>query len=153
MMLAVVVLPVYAETPWTAVVGTATWVEPLPGGSERVSKDFTMWFGRNLRERYWVDMNDERLTGTMIHTYSGNLHVADDPEVVVYGPLYGSIYLSNDGGYWEGRTAGLRTEQGYNYAHSVLHGHGDYEGLIAHLYHTRETTGLYDVIMVHGFVK
>jgi hypothetical protein len=152
MMLAVVVIPVSARTNWTAFDGTLTKVSDLPGGNEWYSKDFTMVFCRNLRERYTMDVDDTRLDGIYDLTFSANFHITDPP-AIVYGPIWGNIHLSNDGGYWVGRIAGSRTEQGYNYLFGVLHGHGGYEGMLAHVYYSRETTGLYDVITVRGYIK
>ena len=152
MMLSVVVIPVSAQNTWTEFAGSSTKVEDLPGGESWFSKDGTKLFARNLKESWAVEMDDERLDGDLTLTYSGNFNVTDFP-VFVYGPMMGSVQIENADGYWEGRISGERTEVGSNYLFSVLHGHGDYEGMLAHVYFVRETPDFAAPMEMQGVVK
>lgn len=143
---------VSAKTNWTEFEGTLTKVADLPGGEEYYSKDFTKIFIRDLSELYIMDVDDPRLDGDLTFTFNGTLNVTDEP-VFVYGQFSGRIFLENEGGYWEGNNFTRRTEEGYNYGFSVLHGHGNYEGMLAHINFTREVVCLFCEIDVQGFVK
>jgi len=152
MMLSVVVIPVSAQNPWTEFEGRATPVGSLPGGDSWFSKDGTKWFIRDFQESWIVNMDDIRLAGNLTLTYSGNFHFTDLP-VYIYGPFMGSVHIENADGYWEGRISGERTEVGSNYLFSVMHGHGDYEGMLAHVYFVRETPDFAAPMEMHGVVK
>jgi hypothetical protein len=143
---------VSAQTNWEEFEGTLTKVADLPGGEEYFSKDFTKLFVRDVSELYIMDVDDPRLDGDLTFTFNGILNVTDEP-VFVYGQFSGRVYLENAGGYWEGNNFTRRTEEGYNYGFSVLHGHGDYEGMLAHINFTREVVCLYCEFDVQGFVK
>jgi hypothetical protein len=150
--LAMTVSTVSAQGPWSQFEGTLTKIADLPGGEEYFSKDFTKIFIRDLSELYIMDVDDPRLDGELTFTFNGILNITDEP-VFVYGQFSGSVYLENAGGYWEGNNFTRRTEEGYNYGFSVLHGHGDYEGMLAHVNFTREVVCLYCEFEVDGFVK
>ena len=151
-MVSIMVIPAVAETPWTAFEGTLSFVEPLPGGEEWYSKDFTKVYARNIKERYTMDVDDPRLDGVATLTANFSFHITDFP-VFVYGPIWGSVYLENEGGYWEGRVAGERTKEGFNDLSAVLHGHGGYEGMHAKVDFWRGTTDLYGDFVVKGEVR
>ena len=136
-LLTAISFPVTAETKWTAFEGIMTKIADLPGGEEYFSKDFTKIFVRDVSELYIMDVNDPRLDGELTFTFSGMLKITDTP-AFVFGQFSGRVYVENADGYWEGNNFTRRTEQGYNYGFSVLHGHGDYEGMIAHVDFTRE---------------
>ena len=152
MMLSVVVIPVTAQETWTEFVGSSTKLGDLDGGESWFSKDGTKLFARDLRESWTVEMDDTRLGGDLTLTYSGNFHVTDFP-VFIYGPIMGSVLIENADGYWEGRISGERTKEGCNYLFSVMHGHGDYEGMLAHVYFVRETPYFFEPMEMHGVVK
>jgi hypothetical protein len=153
MVLSIMVTPVSAATIWSEFEGVASKVDNLPGGEEWFSKDFTKLFARDVGELWVVDVDDARLDGELTFIFSANLKVTDEP-VFIYGRMWGRMNLENDEGYWEGLWTGERTEQGDNYGFSVLHGHGDYEGMIAHVYWAREAAnGLYAPMTVYGVIK
>lgn len=154
LMLSLVAIPATAKTDWTEIEGLMTRVGLLDEGREWFSKDGTKIFARDVQELYEVEANDNRLSGDLYYTFSGNLKFTGVPPVFFYGHFWGNIVIENEGGTWEGANTGVRTEEGYHYAFSVLHGHGDYEGLVAHIYFAREdTTDPYGPISFEGLIK
>lgn len=77
------------------------------------------------------DMSDPRLTGFETIVVNYNMRSAPPP-VLITGPMWGTSYLENEGGYWDITWTGERDEQGFAYLRAIGHGHGGYEGLKAH---------------------
>lgn len=95
----------------------------------------------NVHVRGWTVlyndvMSDPRVSGTDTMVINFNMQSAPPP-VIFTGPMWGTMRVENEGGYWEGTWTGVRDEQGFAYARAILHGHGDYEGLKAHIEATR----------------
>jgi len=78
------------------------------------------------------ETTDSRLDGgDGMFTINWNFAFAPEP-VYFYGPMWGTVRLSNDDGYWEGIWVGKITElEGYSYISALMRGYGDYEGLQA----------------------
>jgi hypothetical protein len=94
-------------------------------------------------------VDDDRLCGDALVTINCNFQFAAPP-VYVYGRMWGTERIENAGGYWEGHWVGERTEQGYSYIKAVLHGHGEYEGLLARVEYARESPFFTDPFSVSG---
>lgn len=95
----------------------------------------------NVHVRGWTVgyndvMSDPRVSGTDTMLINFNMQSAPAP-VFFSGPMWGTMRVENEGGYWEGSWTGFRDEQGFAYARATLHGHGGYEGLIAQIDATR----------------
>ena len=136
--LSILALPVAARTIRTEYAGQEHYVSPLSPGRQWISEDGVLHI-RGGQEAYRDDVDDSRLSGDVVVTLNVNFHFADPP-VMVYGPMWGTIRIDNDGGYWEGTWTGERTEsQGFSYIQAVLHGHGGYEGLQARASYVRES--------------
>ncbi len=151
MVLAILAAPVAAGTIRTDYEGLEYYVRPLPGGREWISEDGVYHF-RGLQEAYRDEVDDPRLCGDTVVTINGNFQFADPP-VIVYGPMWGTFRIDNDGGYWEGSWVGERTEsEGFSYIRGVLRGYGAYEGLQARVDYTRESPGFTDPFVIHGVV-
>jgi hypothetical protein len=149
MLLSITVSPVSAKKTKTTFTGTSYYQEEI--SMER------FWFPdgdrvhiRGLVETYWFETDDERLTGLSYQTSNCNFRFSEDPEVQIYGPIWGTTILENDGGYWEGHSQGVRTADGFNYHHEVLHGHGGYEGLMARIYYMLEITNPFGPMQAYG---
>jgi len=148
--LVLLVAPVAARTTWREYEGTETYVETLPVGREWVSDD-GVYHARGIEELYYDEVDDSRLSGDVLVTINCNFQFADEP-VYVYGRMWGTERIENEGGYWEGHWVGERTEQGYSYIRVVLHGHGDYDGLVARAEYARETPDMSAPFSVSGVV-
>lgn len=149
-----IAIPVTANVERTEFEGTMFWNGVLDPGQEWLSKDGTKIFLRNYVEEYLLEVDDPRLSGTMIFTAGGNLKVSDIPEVYIYGRFWGNILIENDGGAWAGAYAGNRTQEGFNFGHSVLHGQGGYEGLMAKVEYARtDTTFPYGPVKMMGIIQ
>ena len=151
MLLPMAVAPVAAKTIKTEFTGTSTYQEEI--SMERY------WFPdgdrvhiRGLVETYWFETTDDRLTGLSHQTSNCNFRFSEDPFVQIYGPIWGTTILENDGGYWEGQSVGKRTVDGFNYHHEILHGHGGYEGLMAKIYYVREITDPFGPMQAYGVI-
>ncbi|MGC9334536.1 MAG: hypothetical protein ACP5JJ_10335, partial [Anaerolineae bacterium] len=113
-------------------------VGPVAPGRQWVSEDGVLHI-RGGQEAYLDEVSDARISGDVVVTLNVNFHFADPP-VMVYGPMWGTLRIDNDGGYWEGSWVGERTElQGFSYIRAVMHGHGGYEGLQARAEYVRES--------------
>ncbi|MDT8306713.1 MAG: hypothetical protein RRC07_12320 [Anaerolineae bacterium] len=112
-----------SKTDFTA---TETWAYDIDPGREFYPD------GRfHLRDSVGVfiwEADDDRLDGANIVVVNWNF-VWMPESVFVSGPIWGSFFLSNDGGSWEGSWTGVRDENGFSYFHYVGHGRGGYEGL------------------------
>jgi len=134
--LLVLMVPVAAGTTRTEYFGTEYCVGPMTGGREWVSEDGMLHL-RGGEQPYYDDVSDPRLSGDALVTVNYNFQMAEPP-VYVYGRMWGTFRIENEGGYWEGHWVGERTEEGSSYIRTVLHGHGDYEGLLTHTDYVRE---------------
>ena len=102
-------------------------VETYPDGNVHV---------RGLTLLYFDDLSDPRVTGFDTVLVNYNMRSAPSP-VVITGPMWGTMHIENEGGYWDGTWTGVRDEQGFAYLRGVVHGHGGYEGLKANYELTR----------------
>jgi len=146
MVLSILAAPVAARTIRTEYDGVENYVEALSPGVEWVSED-GVYHVRGAQEAYEDVVSDDRLCGDLVVTINANFQLAEEP-VYVYGPMWGTSILENDGGYWEGSWVGKRTKEGYSYIRCVMHGHGGYEGLQARVDYVREnpdTTAPFEV--------
>ena len=97
-------------------------------------------------------VDDDRYSGEEEVTINYNFQFAPSP-VFVYGPMWGKIRVSNEGGFWEGSWVGQRTElQGFSYIQAVLRGFGDYEGLQARVDYIRLSPAPTAPYQVHGVI-
>jgi hypothetical protein len=135
--LVLLVAPVAARTTQTEYGGTEDYVGPVTGGLQWVSEDGVLHI-RSGEESYYDDVSDLRLSGDSLVTVNANFQFAEPP-VYVYGRMWGTFRIENNGGHWEGHWVGKRTEQGFSYIRTVLHGHGGYDGLLARADYVRET--------------
>lgn len=148
LVLLILVAPIAARTTRTEYAGTENYVGPVAAGRQWVSEDGVLHI-RGGVEAYDDDVDDRRLCGDSLVTVNANFKLADPP-VFVYGRMWGTFRIENDGGYWEGHWVGERTEQGYSYIKAVLHGHGEYEGLLARVEYARESPFFTDPFSVSG---
>jgi len=151
MVLSILAAPVQAGTIRTDYEGLEHYVGPLLPGWQWISEDGVLHI-RGGQEAYRDDVDDPRLCGDTVVTLNANFHPADPP-VFVYGRMWGTFRIENEGGYWEGSWVGERTElQGFSYIRGVLHGHGAYEGLQARAEYVRESPAPTASFAVHGMV-
>jgi hypothetical protein len=147
--LSILAAPVAARTIRTEYEGVENYVGPLSPGRQWMSEDGVLHI-RGGQEAYQDVVDDPRLSGDVIVTLNVNFHFADPP-VMVYGPMWGTLRLDNDNGYWEGSWVGERTElQGFSYIRAVMHGHGSYEGLQARVSYVRESPDPTAPFVIHG---
>ena len=151
MLLTVAVAPVSAKKIKTEFTGTSYYIEEI--SMER------FWFPdgdrvhiRGLVERYEFQTTDPRLNGFSTQISNCNFRFSEDPNVQIFGQIWGTTTLENDGGYWEGNSTGVRTADGFNYHHEILHGHGGYEGLMAKIYYVREITDPFGPMQAYGVI-
>jgi hypothetical protein len=151
MALSILAAPVLAETIGTDYEGLEYYVGPLSPGRQWISEDGMLHI-RGGQEAYRDEVDDPRLCGETVITLNANFHLADPP-VFVYGRMWGTFRIENEGGYWEGSWVGERTElQGFSYIRGVLHGHGAYEGLLARAEYVRESPDPTASFTLHGMV-
>ena len=151
MALSILAAPVQAGTIRTDYEGLEYYVGPLSSGRQWISEDGVLHI-RGGQEAYRDEVDDPRLCGDTVVTLNANFHLADPP-VFVYGRMWGTFRIENEGGYWEGSWVGERTElQGFSYIRGVLHGHGAYEGLQARAEYVRESPDPTASFAVHGMV-
>ena len=151
MALSILAAPVQAGTIRTDYEGLEYYVGPLSSGQQWISEDGVLHI-RGGQEAYRDEVDDPRLCGDTIVTLNANFHLADPP-VFVYGRMWGTFRIENEGGYWEGSWVGERTElQGFSYIRGVLRGHGAYEGLQARAEYVRETPDPTASFAVHGTI-
>lgn len=150
LVLLILVAPIAARTTRTEYVGTENYVGPVAAGRQWVSEDGVLHI-RGGVEAYDDDVDDPRLCGDSLVTVNANFKLADPP-VFVYGRMWGTFRIENDGGYWEGHWVGERTEEGFSYIRTVLHGHGGYEGLLARADYVREDPSPIAAFSVSGVV-
>lgn len=151
MLISIAVTPVSAKKIKTEFTGTSTYLYPI--SVERLwYPDGDRLHVRGLVEYYDFQTTDPRLNGTSTQISNCNFRFSEDPDVQVYGPIWGTTILENDGGYWEGNSTGVRTADGFNYHHEILHGYGGYEGLMAKIYYAREITDPYGPMQAYGVI-
>ena len=147
--LSILAVPVQAGIIRTEYAGLEYYVGPLSPGRQWISEDGVLHI-RGGQETYRDEVGDPRLCGDTVVTLNANFHLADPP-VFVYGPMWGTFRIENEGGYWEGSWVGVRTElQGFSYIRGVLHGHGAYDGLQARAEYVRESPDPTAPFAVHG---
>ena len=143
--LSILAAPAAARTIRTEYAGHEYLIEALPGGRMWISEEGVLHI-RDMQELYRDEVSDPRLSGDLLVTISANFQFTEVGEM--YGPMWGTSILENDGGYWEGSWVGKRTKEGYSYIRCVMHGHGGYEGLQARVDYVREnpdTTAPFEV--------
>jgi hypothetical protein len=151
LVLLVLVAPVAAKTTRTEYAGTEYGVGPMSGGRQWVSEDGVLHI-RGAQQPYQDQVDDPRLCGDALVTVNANFKFAAVP-VSVYGRMWGTFRIENEGGYWTGNWVGERTEsQGFSYIRTVLHGHGDYDGLLARADYVRENPNPAAPFSVSGVV-
>ncbi|MGD8474198.1 MAG: hypothetical protein PVH59_08735 [Anaerolineae bacterium] len=148
MILSILAAPVAAGTIRTDYSGVENFEVALSSGVEWVSED-GIYHVRGAQEAYTDVVSDPRLCGDTVVTINANFQLAAPP-VYVYGPMWGTVIIESNDGYWEGSWVGKRTEQGWSYIRGVLHGHGDYEGLKARADYVRESPYATVPFTVHG---
>jgi hypothetical protein len=148
--LSLLVAPVAARTNRTEYEGLEHYVGPLSPGRQWISEDGVLHI-RGAQEAYRDEVGDPRLCGDVVVTANMNFHFAGPP-VFVYGPMWGTFRIDNDGGYWEGSWVGERTEQGFSLIRGILRGHGGYEGLQARASYARESPDPTAPFLIHGVV-
>jgi hypothetical protein len=97
-----------------------------PDGNEHVR-------GMVLQYDDIVEEGDARVGGTDTIVVNYNVQSVPLPGLIA-GPMWGTIRVENEDGYWEGIWTGERTEEGFLYGRGVYHGRGGYEGLKAKFY-------------------
>jgi len=91
---------------------------------------------------------EPRLTGEAVVTINWNFKFTTHP----YGPMWGTVRLINENGYWEGSWVGEITKlEGYSYINVVSRGYGDYEGLQARLNYFKDSP-MSSTYQVSGFI-
>jgi hypothetical protein len=149
--LSIAVTPAAARTIRTEYEGVENYVGPLSPGRQWISDEGVLHI-RGGQEAYHDVVSDPRVSGDVVVTLNVNFQFTAPP-VTVYGPMWGTFRIDNDGGYWEGSWVGERTElEGFSYIRGVLHGHGDYEGLQARAEYVRESPDPTAPFAVHGVV-
>lgn len=140
-----------AGTVQTDYQGVELPVGPVAQGRQWVSEDGVLHI-RGGQEAYTDDVSDSRISGDVLVTLNVNFQFAPEP-VMVYGPMWGTLCIENDDGYWEGNWVGERTEsQGFSYIRAVMHGYGVYEGLQARAEYVRESTDPAAPFAIHGVI-
>ena len=143
--LIVMVVPVSAQTTITPVEG-----EEVCGPVMGIEFDPFDLHARNG----WMNCTDTidgepRLTGDVFLTVNWNFKFFNYHP---YGPMWGTVHLENEDGYWEGTWVGEITKlEGESYINSVLRGHGDYEGLQARLSYFKDSP-MSSTYQISGFI-
>ena len=122
----------------------------MSGGWDWVSND-SVWHFRDGVQPCTDVTTDDRMTGDVEVTVNFNWKFTDPP-AMFYGPMWGTVYLENEGGYWEGSWVGVRTELGYHYVRTILRGYGGYEGLQARVDYVRLSPDPTAPYQVTGFI-
>lgn len=127
--------PVMAKAVKSNFSGTSYFVTPIdpqnwmffyPNGNEHAR-------GMVLLFEDVVETGDARIGGMNTVVVNYNFRPVPGPGEWA-GPMWGTIRVVNDDGYWEGTYTGERTKDGFLYIRSVYHGGGEYEGLHAKVY-------------------
>ncbi len=142
--------PVAAGTTWKEIHGLSANPTPVSPGRQWISEDGILHI-RGGQEAYSDTVDDSRLSGDDLVTLNVNFQLAPPP-VMAYGQMWGTSYIENAAGYWEGSWVGERTEQGFSYIRAVMHGHGAYKGLQARLEFARETPDTTAPFVIHGVI-
>jgi len=147
MILSILAAPVAAGTSRTEYEGYEYFEGEIGGGRMWISDEGVLLI-RDFQEAYTDVVSEPRLSGDLVVTINANFQFTELGEM--YGPMWGTSILENDGGTWEGSWVGKRTEEGYSYIRCVMHGHGDYEGLQARVDYVRESPYATVPFTVHG---
>jgi len=124
--LIVMVVPVSAQTIRTPVEG-----QEVCGELNDIVFDPFDLHARNGWMNCTDTFDDNRLSGDAIVTVNWNFKFFNYHP---YGPMWGTVHLENENGYWEGTWVGEITKlEGYSYINTILRGHDAYEGLQARL--------------------
>lgn len=152
--LSLVVVPVAAKTIKKEYQGISTCGE-VEDAREWISDDGVL-HARDGHLLCTTVVDDDRISGEEQLSVNYNFRFTDPP-VFIYGPMWGTIRVSNENGYWEGTWVGKRMAlNGFTYIKVVLRGYGDYEGLQARVDYIRENPDpgapyqVYGVIMESG---
>jgi hypothetical protein len=145
--LSILAAPVAARTIRTPYDGYEYYEGVLDEGRVWISDEGVLLI-RGWQEAYRDEVSDPRLSGDLVVTINANFQFTEVGEM--YGPMWGTTILENDGGTWEGSWVGKRTEEGYSYIRCVMHGHGAYEGLQARVDYVRENPDTTAPFTVHG---
>jgi len=124
---------------------------PPTGGRYWISEDGVMHI-RGAQADCIDILDDDRISGNVLVTINANFQFSDSA-LGIYGPMWGTVRISNKGGYWEGTWTGKLTElEGFSYIRSVVFGYGDYEGLQARAKAVRESPNPADPYQIHGVI-
>jgi len=112
---------------------------PVTDAREWISDDGVL-HARDGRLTCITVVNDNRISGEEQLTVNYNFQFTGPP-VFIYGPMWGTISVVNEGGCWAGSWVGQRTEfDGFTYIKAVLRGYEDYKGLQARVDYIRLTS-------------
>ena len=147
-LLSILAVPTAAKTTRTEYEGEE-YCYPMEGGQHWVSED-GVYHVRGAQSHCTDVTDDQRMSGYALITVNANFQFSDTG---VYGPMWGTVLVSNEGGHWEGTWTGKVTElEGSTYIRSVVFGHGDYEGLQARAKLVRESPNPADPYQIHGVI-
>jgi len=100
--------PVAAKATKTEFTATELYVEDLSPGKEwYTGKDGKNYYVRGSQMRFTVETTDLRVSGDEIITANDNFKLVDPP-VYLIGRMWGTFYLTNEDGSWEGTWTGMR---------------------------------------------
>jgi hypothetical protein len=145
-LLSILAVPTAAKTTRTEYEGEEDCGQMM-GGRQWISED-GVYHVRDAQSHCTDDTDDPRMSGDALITVNANFQFSDTG---VYGPMWGTVRVSNEGGYWEGTWTGKVTElEGSTYIRSVVFGHEDYEGLQARATLVRESPEV--TYQIHGVI-
>lgn len=98
-----VVVPATASTIRTDYSGVST-CGPVLDAREWISEDGVL-HARDGQLICITVVNDDRISGEEQLSVNYNFQFADPP-VLIHGPMWGKVHISNTGGYWEGSWVG-----------------------------------------------
>jgi len=128
--LSIMVKPVAAQTIRTDYEGSEECGDVITSDAREWFSEDGVYHVRNG----WLECTDTvpgepRVSGDVFLTINWNFQFT---MTYPFGPMWGTIHLENEGGYWEGIWVGEITElEGYSYIYTVMRGFGNYKGLQA----------------------
>jgi len=147
--LAFLVAPVSAKTIRTEYTGSEECGDVIMSDARVWFSDGGLMHVRNGGIECTDIVDDDRITGEVFVTVNWNFKFTPQNP---YGPMWGTIRLDNEGGYWEGTWVGEITElEGYSYIYAVMRGFGDYEGLQARATYFKDSPSS-STYQVTGFI-
>ncbi|HVF24387.1 MAG TPA: hypothetical protein VNA23_00775 [Anaerolineales bacterium] len=123
--------PAVAKAQRTPFTGTSNLGETLHPGEWTFLPSGNV-LARGIIETYNDVATDPRVTGQETIVSNGNFRPAPSSELGLAGHLWGTFYIENEGGAWDGTFTSEITEGGEYFYRGVAHGSGGYEGLTGH---------------------